>query len=98
MGRWSCSNRRTSPTGTSSTPQIRTSATSEPLLQLALDGGDETLADLGDVHPVQDLLEEPEDDQAFGLLPRDPAAHQVEDLVLGHRADARRVATPGRVV
>src|SRR5437867_2715516 len=68
------------------------------LRKLGLDGPLQAGPDLLQVHPVQDLPEEPEHDQALRLLQRDPPAHQVEQLVLVHRPHACGVAAPRGVV
>ena len=44
-----------------------------------------------DGQPPQDFVEEPEDQQSLGLLPRETPAHQVEQLALLHLADGGTV-------
>jgi hypothetical protein len=67
-------------------------------LDLLGDGHFQALPDLGQRHPVQHLLKEPEDDELLGFLEGDTAALDVEEGVLVDGTDAGGVATPDRVV
>src|ERR1700726_4462466 len=91
----STSTRRAAPGSTSSTAQTRTSAM-EPT-DLGLDGASQRPRERRDGQPVQDIVEEPEDDEPFGLLGGDAPRFEVVELVVVDGADGAGVGAAGVV-
>src|SRR5437867_390824 len=79
---------RASPSGMS--PILATSISTVSVLafQFRGDGRLQAVADLGQGHPVQDLLEEAGHDEPLGLLEGDAPALHVEQLVVVDGSDA----------
>src|SRR5579871_4792965 len=89
----STSKRRAEPGATSSRPHKRI-ASPTTVLQLVDHGTPQTLGERADRQAVENVVEEPEHDQALGVVGGDAARLEVVELVVVDRPDRRRVRAP----